>query len=99
VCGSRCIDLHRSAGRVDDHNLATKNTCSLYPSNQPGGYFLLQTVWKQHQLSVLPIMRGCGMRGRYSSAGMDAAERDYDRPDWTSQSQMLNIMLQRISDE
>jgi hypothetical protein len=39
------------------------------------------------------------MRGRYSSAGMDAAERDYDRPDWTSQSQMLNIMLQRISDE
>jgi hypothetical protein len=99
VRGSRCIGLHRSAGCVDDHNLATKNTCSLYSSNQPGGYFLLQTVWKKHQLPVLPIMRGCGMRGRCSSAEMYAAERDYGRPDWTSQSQILDIMLHCISDE
>jgi hypothetical protein len=47
----------------------------------------------------MPIMWGCSMRDRCSSAEMDAAMRGYGRPDWTSQSQILDIMLQCILDE
>jgi hypothetical protein len=39
------------------------------------------------------------MRGRCSSAEMDAAERDYGQPGWRSQSQILDIMLHCISVE